>query len=129
MLRACPYCQKIHDSKYICSMKPKKFKKNTKIDKFRNSTAWRKKREEIRERDNNLCQACVRNLQETKIKYNSIDLSVHHAISIEDDYNKRLDEDNLLTLCTIHHKLAEKNKISYKTIKKIIDEQNKKQRE
>lgn len=129
MLRGCPYCQRIHDSKYDCGMRPKEFKKDTKANRFRNSAAWTKKREEIRERDNNLCQACIRELEGTKVKYNSSLLSVHHAISIHKDYGRRLDNDNLLTLCAYHHDQAEKGRIKYQTIKNIIDEQNEKARD
>lgn len=129
MLRGCPYCQRVHDSKYDCGMKPKKFKKNTEAVKFRNSKAWIDKREEIRQRDNNLCQACIRELEGTKIKYNSSLLSVHHAIPIHLGSAKRLDNDNLLTLCAYHHDQAEKGRIKYQIIKNIIDEQNEKARD
>ena len=69
MLRSCKYCGRIHDSKFDCGMKPKREKKITDKDKFRWSTEWKNKREEIRERDNNLCQICIRELFETKMKY------------------------------------------------------------
>ena len=110
-------------------MRPKEFKKDTKANRFRNSAAWIKKREEIRERDNNLCQACIRELEGTKVKYNSSLLSVHHAISIHKDYGRRLDDDNLITLCAYHHDQAEKGRIKYQVIKNIIDEQNEKARD
>ena len=55
--------------------------------------------------------------------YNYKDLQVHHAIPIVIDYDKRLDNNNLLTLCPHHHKLAETKVITYKQIKQIIDEQ------
>lgn len=128
MLRGCPYCQRIHDSKYDCGMKPKEVKRFSESNKLRNSTAWIKKREEIRERDNNLCQACLRNLAGTKVTYNNKMLSVHHAISIKQDGGRWLDDDNLITLCAYHHDQAEKGKITYPIIKKIIDEQNAKRR-
>ena len=110
-------------------MRPKEFKKDTIANRFRNSAAWTKKREEIRERDNNLCQACIRELEGTKVKYNSSLLSVHHAISIKQDGSRWLDDDNLITLCAYHHDQAEKGKIKYPIIKKIIDEQNEKRRD
>ena len=52
MLRSCKYCGKIHDSKHICPNKPirKRYKK-TEEDKFRNTQAWKKKRNNIKERD------------------------------------------------------------------------------
>lgn len=123
MLKSCQYCGKIHDEKIDCGKKPQKQKKITYIDRFRSSRKWREKREHIRARDLNLCQICIRNLYDTDRQYNYQDLSVHHAISMENDFNKRLDDDNLLTVCARHHELAESGKIPYAEIKKIIDEQ------
>lgn len=45
MLRGCPYCQRIHDSKYDCGMEPKEVKKFSKPNELRNSTAWIKKKD------------------------------------------------------------------------------------
>lgn len=123
MLKSCPYCGKIHDTKYECGKKPQKYKKITYIDKFRSSRKWREKREQIRDRDMNLCQICIRNLHVTERQYNYDDLSVHHAIPLERDFEKRLDDDNLITACSKHHEMAESGEIPYEEIKKIIDEQ------
>ena len=49
------------------------------------------------------------------------DLQVHHIISLEEDYSKRLYSDNLITLCSYHHKQAEMNKISLEELKNLID--------
>lgn len=123
MLKSCKYCGRIHDSKFDCAMKPARGKKITYIDRFRSTRKWRDKREQIRQRDNNLCQICIRGLYGTDRKYNYDDLSVHHAIPIEADYDMRLDDDNLLTVCAIHHEMCESGEIPYETVKKIIDEQ------
>ncbi|WP_320920505.1 hypothetical protein [Eisenbergiella porci] len=48
---------------------------------------------------------------------------MHHAIPIETDYDRRLDDDNLLTVCAMHHEMAENGAIPYEEIKRIIDEQ------
>ena len=45
---------------------------------------------------------------------------MHHIISLEEDYNKRLDSDNLITLCRYHHELAEKGEISREELQEII---------
>lgn len=123
MLKSCQYCGKIHDTKYSCGKKPQHQKKITYIDRFRSSRRWREKREKIRERDKNLCQICIRNLYGADRQYNYENLSVHHALPIEADYDKRLDDDNLLTVCGIHHEMAEAGQIPYEEIKRIIDEQ------
>ena len=48
-------------------------------------------------------------------------LKVHHIIPIEKDNDRRLDSDNLITLCSYHHKQAEMNKISAEELKNLID--------
>lgn len=123
MLKACKYCGRIHDSKYDCGKKPHSQRIRTKASAFRNSRKWRDKRDIIRQRDKNLCQICIRNLYNTKIQFNHENLSVHHAVPIEEDYDRRLDDDNLLTVCDMHHEMAESGEIPYEVVKQIIDEQ------
>ncbi len=123
MLKSCQYCGRVHQKNYDCGKRPKIRKRYTDKDKFRSSRKWREKREQIRERDMNLCQICIRKLYNTDRQYNYKDLSVHHAIPLEEDYERRLDDDNLLTVCGLHHEMAEAGLIPYAVIKKIIDEQ------
>ena len=56
MLKSCKYCGKIHDSKYTCKEKPNKKKEITEADRFRWTSLWHRKREEIKKRDLYLCQ-------------------------------------------------------------------------
>lgn len=123
MLRSCQYCGKIHDSKFICSQKPQRKKYNTEANKFRNTNKWHIKREEIKKRDLYLCQICIRELYNTINKYNTEDLQVHHNIPLKEDYNKRLDNNNLITLCKYHHEMCECGKIPREEIQGIINEQ------
>ena len=123
MLKSCSYCGKIHDSKYICSDKPKKNRSITEADKFRWTSIWQRKREEIKKRDLYLCQICIRELYNTVTKYNTEELSVHHNIPINVEYNKRLDNSNLLTVCDYHHKMCDRGEIAREEVQKIIDEQ------
>lgn len=132
MLLSCQYCGCIHDSKDICKQKEEinrrrqsKFNASSK-DKFRWSTAWKKKREQIRKRDKQLCQVCIRNLYNTNNQYTFNNLSVHHAISLEADYSKRLCNDNLITLCDYHHEMAENGEIPVSEILDIITQQENK---
>lgn len=92
-------------------------------DKFRGKSAWKRKREEIKERDNFVCQVCVRNLYNPLRIYETDNLQVHHVIPLEKDYNKRLDNDNLITLCEKHHEMAEAGEIPIEVIKGIVLEQ------
>lgn len=125
MLKSCKYCGRVHDRKYDCGKRPAKINKRTSVaDRFRNTSAWQQKREEIKERDNYLCQICIRNLYDTKKIMNYENISVHHAEKLEENYEKRLDNDNLLTVCEQHHKLCDKNIIPFSVVKRIITEQN-----
>lgn len=120
MLKSCSYCGRIHDRNHLCEHKPKRGKQGTDKDKFRSSRAWQRKRDEIRRRDLYLCQICVRQLYDTVRQYTYDELEVHHAISLEDDFNRRLDDDNLITLCERHHEMAERGEIPVDTVLSII---------
>ena len=91
--------------------------------RFRNSPKWQKKRRKIKERDDYLCQICIRELYGTIRKYNYKDLQVHHAIPINANEDLKLDENNLITLCSMHHAMCDRGEIPYEEVKKIIDEQ------
>jgi 5-methylcytosine-specific restriction protein A len=123
MLKSCKYCGRIHDSKHDCGRKPQPKKYRTDKDKFRSTAVWQRKTEEIKQRDLYLCQICIRELYNTNIKYNYNNLSIHHAIPLEIDSDKRLDNDNLITICAYHHEMAEKEEIPRKEILGIIREQ------
>jgi 5-methylcytosine-specific restriction enzyme A len=115
MLKSCNYCGRVHETKYDCGKKPKRHRKISDGDRFRWSNKWKVKREQIREADLYLCQVCK---TEGKYKYN--DLEVHHVVPLEEDYDKRLDDDNLITLCSYHHERAESGEISRDYIKSLI---------
>lgn len=127
MLKSCQYCGRIHNSGYICPYKPIRKSKITEADKFRWTSLWQKKREEIKQRDLYLCQICIRQLYKTIVKYNTEELEVHHNVPINEDYNKRLDNDNLLTVCHSHHEMCESGEIPREEVQKIIKEQEEKQ--
>jgi 5-methylcytosine-specific restriction endonuclease McrA len=114
---------RIHDSKYDCGKKPKRSKQGNDKDKFRWSQTWQKKREEIKQRDGYLCQICIRRLYNTVNQYTYDDLEVHHVVPLEEDFDRRLDNDNLITLCERHHEMAERGEIPRQEILSIISEQ------
>ena len=116
MFKSCKYCGSIHDESFVCSLKPKrKFHKNSKAFKFRNTAQWQMKRDEVKTRDKYLCAVC---LNDNKLNYK--DLEVHHIIPIDVDYDLRLDNNNLITLCRHHHKLAELGEIDAKFLKSLV---------
>lgn len=127
MLKSCQYCGRIHDSKFDCGKKPKlQNKKPTHIDKFRWTKIWQNKRKEIRERDKQVCQICIRQLYNYSRQYETDDLSVHHIIPLYKDWDKRLDNDNLITLCLFHHEMAECGEIYEEELLQIAKEQEEK---
>ena len=106
---------RIHDSKLDCGRKPKRQKPINDINKFRWSRKWREKREDIVERDLHLCQVCkIDNL------FTYSNLEVHHITSLEEDFDKRLDDDNLITLCEMHHEKAERGEIKKEYLYKLF---------
>lgn len=121
MYKTCSICGRIHDINIKCRRNYPYQKKRT-SDKFRSTYEWKIKREQIKKRDKYLCVACINNIDGTVYKYNYKDLQVHHIESIEEDYSKRLDSLNLITLCPLHHKKAENSLISKKELKKLMEE-------
>lgn len=120
MKKACPYCNGIHDAGYICPKRPKRdrSRSDTAIVRFRSSKQWQRKREYIRSRDRNMCRLCAIGYGGKPAEYVS-DVSVHHIVPLAVDYSLRLDDDNLICLCSYHHELAESGKIPANLLKKI----------
>lgn len=117
MKSSCKYCGRIHSEGYECPQKPKKkFKKRCDdIGKFRNSKAWRTKRDEIKERDLFMCQVC---LAKKVLNLNLVE--VHHIVPLAEDFSKRLDDNNLISLCAVHHKAAERGDIAREYLFSLI---------
>lgn len=123
MLKSCSHCGSIHDSKYQCPKKPKRYKRPTPIDKFRNTSSWRKKSVEIRKRDKGLCQICIRKLYNTQHQYTFDTIEVHHIIPLSEDMKRGLDNANLISLCKYHHYMADDGDIPRQVQHEIAKEQ------
>lgn len=119
MLKSCPYCG-IVPIDHKCPYKQRKYYHSKDRRDFRNTTEWIYKSREIRKRDRYLCKACEAELKGTVNKYTYNGLEVHHIIPLAEDMTKALDNDNLITLCSFHHKLAENGDISRSTLRKLI---------
>lgn len=117
MMRACPYCNGIHPIGYVCPKKPLR-KKNNDIAVFRGTIQWKRKREYIRNRDGYMCRLCAIGYRCKPIKYNP-NVSVHHIDSLAEAWEKRFDDDNLICLCSDHHKQAENGEIDKELLKKL----------
>lgn len=110
MLKSCSRCGRVHE-RGPCPINPPKYKRNyerSDIRRFRSSPAWRSLAERVRARDDNLCQAC---LHSQPMRLTTQGLSVHHVVPIAESWDARLDEDNAITLCAEHHRLAEQGMI------------------
>ena len=105
MLKACPYCGRIHDKKFDCGKRPT-FGRYQQQDAFRSTQAWQHKRAWIRERDMHLCRWCL-----TLGRLSYTNLSVHHIEPLHEAWGERLEDSNLITLCSPCHEQAEAGKI------------------
>ena len=84
--------------------------------KFIKSKQWFNKSQEIKLLDSHCCLVC-KSLGLISPTY----LEVHHINKVRNDYDKRLDNDNLITLCIAHHKQADNNKISINELHRLIN--------
>ena len=98
----------------------RKKERDTQADKFRKSKRWTDKSIEIRQRDKYLCVVCMANLYNTVRQFNYNKLEVHHIEKLNENYDKRLDNDNLITLCAYHHKLADNGQIPREELQSLI---------
>ena len=106
MFKMCSKCGKVHQYNKRCYKNEGYRKRNTNANKFRNTTEWRNKSEEIREDSKYLCALCLLNNI-----YNYNKLEVHHIEPIEENFERRLDNYNLICLCNEHHREAEQGNI------------------
>ncbi len=120
MYKACSYCYGIHRKGEACPKKPQERKYEKKepneIIKFRNSRAWQNKREYIRQRDGYMCRICAVGYKDQIVRYEP-DISVHHIEPLSEAWEKRLEDNNLICLCSYHHSQAESGKIDKKLLK------------
>lgn len=111
-LVTCRYCGVVQRG-HICPHKKSRQKTGDRqSDRFRNTKVWQLKREEIKQRDRYLCQVCLANLYNTINWLNYKGVEVHHITPMQEDYSRRLDNDNLISLCSYHHHMADNGEIS-----------------
>lgn len=111
MFKICSQCGGLHDFD-AAPCRTKRTKSDTKAVRFRNTSRWQRKRKEIRERDRYLCQICLLDAYDTRQVYTHDNIEVNHIIPITEDISRALDNDNLLSLCSFHHKMADKGMIA-----------------
>ena len=121
----CKYCGVVERGNHICPHRKSRYKSGDRqSDKFRKTKQWTDKSIEIRQRDRYLCQVCLRNRYNTLSFLNYKTVEVHHITPINEDYNRRLDNSNLITLCSFHHKMADKGDIPKGVLYDLVKEKD-----
>lgn len=115
MLKACSRCGKVHDYLYTCTVgKERKFAK-TPESRLRSRASWQRKRETVKEAAYNLCEVC-----RDQGVYNFNSLEIHHIIKLKQDPNGLLNDNNLICLCSYHHKLADAGELTTDYLYKLV---------
>lgn len=125
ILKMCPRCRNMIDrnAKLCAKCTEKERERKKSYDKtrdkdivsFYNSKTWKIIRDLVKSRDNNLCLLC---LEKDRISVCNV---IHHVVEVREEWDKRLDKDNCISLC---HDCHNKVHAAYKdkAIKKIIQE-------
>lgn len=122
-LISCNYCFGFHQKGTECPKKPKTDyrQKNENLDevnkmenKFYSSSAWQKTRASMMRDCGYKCYVCSNVHDDTDVRHYTEAREVHHVIPIRDCWDKRLDVDNLVCLCTENHHMIHQNEIRNK---------------
>lgn len=103
-LVSCSRCGKLHPRGQKCNIG--RIYTKTDESRLRSKYAWTKKAKQIKDDVNGLCEVC-----KAQGVYTYDNLEVHHIIKLRDNPNGLLDDDNLICLCTYHHKQADDGEI------------------
>lgn len=124
MLKVCAKCGKIHDFNYICKKQNRinnNFQKSVdKENEFRQTSKWKKKSLQIRNEAQGLCEVC-----RSKKEFSYGRIEVHHIIKLRENIDLGLDDDNLIALCSYHHKQADNGELSIDYLKSLVEERKK----
>ncbi|PGZ98809.1 hypothetical protein COE51_10845 [Bacillus pseudomycoides] len=82
---------------------------------------FRKIRDQARQRDKYLCQACLHGLYFNPYKkYNYENLEAHHIVKVEEDESLIYERTNLIMLCKYHHEKADHGHIAALDLQAIV---------
>ena len=122
-LKTCTYCRKIHGKEINCTAKKgyyreknSRYEKDKDYIKFIKSKQWHNKSQEIKRLDSHCCLVC-----QSLGLISPVYLEVHHIITYRNNSSLRLDNNNLITLCIAHHKMADSNKITSSELHSLIN--------
>lgn len=113
--KSCSKCGRIHPYSYKCTVGVDSNRYKVSEDKLRSKYAWTKKSKQIREDAGNLCEVCR---DKGIATYNN--LEVHHIEKLRDNVDGLLDDDNLICLCTRHHKEADNGEIDEEYLRELV---------
>ncbi len=114
LMKFCSKCNKLHDHDHSCQVgKFDKYYRGKLTYTYRNTPRWRKTRDDAKERDGYVCQACV--AQENPY-YNTFRLEVHHIVDVEIDPSLTYELWNTITLCNYHHRQVHSKELDLKPI-------------
>lgn len=85
--------------------------RNQKARMFYKSRAWHTARQRVLARDNHICQVCWQQCHKATLAD-----TVHHRVPISEDWNRRLDMTNLISLCAgCHNQIHARGRAGLKT--------------
>lgn len=113
MLRSCTKCGRIHDINFKCNGGGRL--PQTAEQALRRRTSWTNKSREIREKSKYLCAVC---LDKGEARADD-DIEVHHIRKLRDYPEGLLEDDNLVCLCTYHHKQADNGILSAEYLREL----------
>lgn len=102
MLKSCHYCGGAHPLGVRCAAKPTRTESDSRQRRFRSSRRWTDTAQAVKARDCYLCRLCLAAGRLTVDR-----LEVHHITPLAEDWARRLDPTNLITLCAECHTQAE----------------------
>ncbi len=119
MLRSCPYCGRVHDSRHDCGKRPVKRFRRTETERIRYTSAMARKSAEIKERSHYLCAVC---LDAGVLTYDG--LETHHIRKLRERPDLALVDGNLICLCGNCHERAERGDISAERLERLAAERD-----
>lgn len=112
MKKACSRCGKIHDLGKRCYIGVRASAEDRRL---RARSAWHRKAEQIKRDAKGLCEVCM-----DEGVYTYENLETHHIVKLRENPERLLDEENLICLCTRHHKMADAGEISVSYLLELV---------
>jgi predicted HNH restriction endonuclease len=117
MLKSCSKCGRVHE--HNCKAITR-VNSGSLSNKFRNTQVWKKKRKKVFDRHKGLYQLCIRHLYDTYGRIYDNSIEVYHIETIVESYELRLEEGDLISLCTYNHKMVDRGQIPRVVLKNMI---------